>query len=330
MERALRLPRVSICIPTYCQIEFLRETLISIQVQNFDDYEVIVSDDSPDDAVAELVASFNFNGKLRYYHNPVSLGSPENWNQAVRLAKGDYIKLLHHDDKFVHSAALSTFVHLLDEHPEANFAFGASGVNNVVNGKSRIHRPTEDQLSRLLTLPEELFFGNVIGAPSSVIYRNGLNLEYDKRMKWLVDIDFYIQLLQQNRHFIYSPEVLVATTSGASHQITDYCSNNIEIEFYEYLLLYKKVENNLKGDSRVNRVWFGLFEKYRIYSQKNLEQLSVKSLLYPDIILEQFFNKYQKKWLFRFPNRIFLRLPEPLKAITIHLRKLLYLCLLKK
>ena len=78
MAEALSMPRLSICIPTYCQTEFLRATLLSVHAQEFSDYELIISDDSPGDSVAELVASFDFGGRLRYYRNPAVLGSPGN------------------------------------------------------------------------------------------------------------------------------------------------------------------------------------------------------------------------------------------------------------
>ena len=117
----MRIPRVSICIPTYRQVDYLQETLRSVQVQDFEDYELIISDDSPDDTVQQLVASFGFDDRLRYYRNPVALGSPENWNAAVRYAQGDYIKIMHHDDRFTDPKALSAFVRLLDEQPDADF-----------------------------------------------------------------------------------------------------------------------------------------------------------------------------------------------------------------
>jgi glycosyltransferase involved in cell wall biosynthesis len=147
----LRLPRVSICIPTYCQLDYLRETLRSVQAQDFDDYELIISDDTPDETVQQLVASFGFDNRLHYHRNPVPLGSPENWNAAVRRAKGAYIKLLHHDDRFSHSRALGIFVRLLDEHPEADFAFSASSAVNIIHGHSHDHCPGKEQVAQLIS-----------------------------------------------------------------------------------------------------------------------------------------------------------------------------------
>jgi glycosyltransferase involved in cell wall biosynthesis len=264
--------------------------------------------------VQQLVASFGFDDRLRYYHNPVALGSPENWNAAVRYAQGAYIKILHHDDRLACPGSLSAFVGLLDEHPEADFAFGSSMIENVANGKRRIHRPTQAQIKELLLNPEELFFGNIIGAPSATIYRNGLGIKYDSRMKWLVDIDFYFRMLLQNKNFAFSPEVLIMTPTNAVHQVTEICKNNALVEINEYMLLYQKMGLNLQSDPDTRYVWFRLFEKYRIFSQKDLDDLGVKACEDQDV-LARFFDAYRREWVPRLPYRVYAQLPEYLKSV---------------
>jgi len=298
------LPRVSVCIPTYCQIDYLRETLLSVESQNYENYELIISDDSPDESIVRLLESFSFGRKLRYFHNPIPLGSPENWNQAVRQAKGDYIKILHHDDRFSHPNALNSFVRLLDENPGVDFAFCASTVENINNGKRRVHRPTPNQLSNLSLFPENLFFGNFIGAPSATIYRNGLTVKYDSKMKWLVDVDFYINTLIQNINFAYTPEALIITPTNAVHQVSEICKNSGTIEFFESALLYSKHSSKLKSNVKIIFFWFSLFEKYRVFSQKDLVNLDHKLKECEDV-LEEFFCYYHNVRFLRIPTRVF-------------------------
>ena len=70
------MPKVSICIPAYNQIYYLEKTLASVLLQSFDDYEVIITDDSSDDSVATLLTKFDFGGRLKYVRNMVALGAP--------------------------------------------------------------------------------------------------------------------------------------------------------------------------------------------------------------------------------------------------------------
>ena len=314
LEKALSLPRVSICVPTYCQVDYLRETLRSVQAQDFENYELIISDDTPDDTVKQLVDSFGFDDRLRYYHNAVSLGSPKNWNVAVSYAQGEYIKLLHHDDCFSEPSALGRFVRLLDENPAADFAFSASSAVNITHGHSHNHSPSKENIAQLLRTPESLFLYNSIGAPSATIYRNGLGLEYDCKLKWLVDVDFYIRFLSKNPNFVHTTDILIATATNASHQITKLCKDNLGIDMYEHIYLYQKIHSKISSDSRTQGVWFRLFERYQVYSEADLRLHGIELSLFDNVLLP-FFQAYNQVWIKRLPHRLHVNLPEFVKQI---------------
>lgn len=264
--------KVSVCIPAYKQVDYLRATLRSLKEQDFDDYEVIVSDDSPDDSVRALLDEFDFGDRLRYVRNTPALGSPENWNAAVRLARGEYVKIQHHDDHFVRPDALRRFVALLDADPGADFGFAATRVEHVDSGLERVHRPTEQQLADLRGDPAALFLGNCIGAPSATICRRGIGLEYDGRMKWLVDVDFYYRALMRNGRFAYTPEVLIGTPTNAGHQVTELCRDDGVVEIGEAMLLYGKLTPQQRLHPLVQRGWRHLFRRFRMRKLRDFER----------------------------------------------------------
>lgn len=261
---AKHTPKVSICIPAYREVAFLKLTLESIRQQSYSDYEVIVTDDSPDDSVECLVRTFPLDGKLRYQRNPAALGSPENWNECIRQARGEFIKIMHHDDCFAGPDSLARFVSLLERNPASDFGFSATRVDDVTTGRSRIHRPTEADLARLAEWPPMLFAGNVIGAPSATIYRRGIAAEYDIKMKWLVDLDFYIRVLAINPKFAFASEALIRTPTNAPHQVTEICRDNAKVELFEYSRLFSKMGPACHGEPEVAATWRRLFAKYRI------------------------------------------------------------------
>ncbi|MGO4666595.1 glycosyltransferase family 2 protein [Bosea sp. 2RAB26] len=281
--------KVSICIPAYRQVQYLRSTLISLVQQDYQDFELILSDDSPDRQVQDLLSEFTFGERCRYVRNAPSLGSPENWNAAVRMARGDYIKMLHHDDGFIRPDALRQFVHMLDEHPHADFAFAASRVDHVDAGRQRIHRATPEQVERLRTEPATLFLGNCIGAPSATIVRRGIGLDYDRRMKWLVDIDFYYRVLMQNGNFAWTPEALINTTADAPHQVTEECHDNAQVELGEAMMMFVKLTPAQRALPEIRRRWQQLFDQFRIQSVEQLRRLGMPDPIDPAIaeILEE-------------------------------------------
>jgi len=122
-------PKVSILIPAYNQPQYLRDALTSIKYQTFKDFEVIITDDSCDNSMESIVDEYP-ELDIKYYKNPVRLGSPRNWNEAIGKSSGEYIKFLHHDDWFTNTDGLQLFVQALDDNPQADFAFSCSNACN--------------------------------------------------------------------------------------------------------------------------------------------------------------------------------------------------------
>lgn len=270
-------PRVSICIPAYRQVEYLRRALDSVRAQDFADYEVVITDDSPDRTVSELVKTYLGDPRWRYYHNESQLGSPENWNEAVRRSSSPLIKILHHDDFFSGPASLRGFVALMEANPDANLGFSATTVHDVTTGSTRSNCPSPRQVESVSVDPTVLFAGNIIGAPSATIYRRAAGLEFDRRLKWLVDIDFYINVLKRSPRLAFSPVALIATPTNATHQVTELVRNDMSVDIGEHLLVFEKFEPAERHRPILADAWRRLFFRYGITSQSELEALFPQS-----------------------------------------------------
>lgn len=261
-------PKVSICIPAYRQLEYLRKTLESIRIQDFRNFELIVTDDTPDDAVEKLLEEFNFGTQLRYHKNEIRLGSPENWNAAMRLAKGEYIKIMHHDDWFTYPDSLRCFVEGMEKNPECFFGFSASLGYDASKGSTRKNSPSAEFLAELRTNPSILFFGNLVGAPSVTIFRNPTSVFFDNRLIWVVDSYFYIQVIEKEKRFVFIERELITSVSGVSHSITSQCLTK-DVLVFEYFYLYSNTEHAVRDDGKYIRFFANIFVKYNI----NLNQL---------------------------------------------------------
>lgn len=268
-------PKVSILIPAYRQPEMLARALASVFQQTFQDFEVIVTDDSPDDSVQAVVSSFSKDSRLKYFKNIERKGSPGNWNEAIRLASGEYIKFLHHDDWLYSEQSLSIFVNALDCNPQAMLAFGETIVWEQTGLNQRLHSPTKQQLKSLRQSPTVLIDGNIIGAPSATIYRNHSNLHFDIRLKWLVDIDFYIALMKICGEFVFCSQPLINTTAGADHQVTAECVGNKEVEVFEYCYLYRKYIDEMYGRPSTFKAFESLVTKYDLIEEREILECGV-------------------------------------------------------
>lgn len=231
-------PLISVCIPAYKNVVYLERLFQSIQSQSFRDYEVVITDDSPDEAVGKLVERYQSLLPIVYYRNYTPLGSPANWNAAIAHAKGKWIKLMHDDDWFADEQCLGKFAAATTQ-TTASFIF--SGFVNV-QLETGIEQPfiinhTQEQMLR--RNPLYLFRKNYIGHPSTTLIKNELKQWFDESIKWVVDFEFYIRVLRSN-DFYAIKQSLIKIGIG-SEQITTASFRKREVELPENLYLLNKL-----------------------------------------------------------------------------------------
>ena len=264
--------KLSVCIPTYNQTEFLRKTLQSLLEQHYRDFEIIISDDSSTNVVHDLVQEMLSNSHLtvRYHKNEKALGSPANWNKSVSLASGEWIKFLHHDDWLADAHSLQTWVSVAEQHPEADVLFCVSSILNVAEQRYTENRPDDDFLKALRHSPTVLFNNNRIGSPSATMFRIRSFVPFDTHLTYLVDVDFYMALLSNNPRFVFIPEALIVNTSNHPGQVTSASINKLT-QVGEYCYLYNKVFKGATPDASYRRFFKDLFAWYQLKNFKELE-----------------------------------------------------------
>src|SRR5450432_111530 len=198
---------ISICIPAYNRADFLGRLLDSIAMQSFRHFEVIITDDSPGNEIELLIGGHSLKPMIMYFKNEKTLGSPENWNEGVRRAKGEWIKMMHDDDWFADSGSLNQFAEAL-KNGNASFYFSAY-TNIFPDNRSKQIFLSPTWYKRLKIMPDFLLAANHTGPPSITIFRNDPEIFFDNRLKWLVDIDFYIRYLKKYPPPVYIPNNLV-------------------------------------------------------------------------------------------------------------------------
>ncbi|MCG2586642.1 glycosyltransferase [Massilia sp. TS11] len=93
-------PLVSVVMPTHCRPDYAEQALRSVLAQTYGNLEILISDNSPDDAtrlrLAPYVATYPC---IQYSHIP-GASLTENWRNAYGRAQGEYVNLLMDDDLF--------------------------------------------------------------------------------------------------------------------------------------------------------------------------------------------------------------------------------------
>jgi glycosyltransferase involved in cell wall biosynthesis len=262
--------KVSICIPAYKQTEFLRKLLDSILIQTYKDFEVVISDDSPDDQVKEVIQIYSGKFTIKYNRNSPALGSPANWNKAVDLASGEYIKIMHHDDWFTSESSLERFVNGIQS-CKHGFVFSQAISSNKKQNIDKLHTASDTFITALHANPELVFLGNQIGPPSSVFFKRSDFQLFDTKLKWLVDIDFYIRMIKLGNGFCFIKEPLITSVNNADHNVTNDC-NNPETEVYEYFYLFNKLSLDSRNNDNFQKILLNTLLRYNIGSLAEYEK----------------------------------------------------------
>lgn len=150
-------PKVSVVVPIHDMANgafFLWRLVNSLVTQTFKDWELIITKD----------------GKMA-----------ENTNSGIRMARGEYIKILYLDDYFSDEKSLEKMVEVFD----------ATDTVWQICGSNNNQKPywTDDILGG----------NNHLGSPSCLMLRNIRHLDFfDERLSWLLDCELYFRLCVRN------------------------------------------------------------------------------------------------------------------------------------
>lgn len=108
-------PFFSIVIPTHNRPKLFQEALQSALLQDFGDFEVIVSNNSDDPDTAGVVDGYRNNPRLSVFRPSGNLSMPEHWEYATLKAQGRYVLVLtdrsvlkRHALKAIHASICSS------------------------------------------------------------------------------------------------------------------------------------------------------------------------------------------------------------------------------
>ena len=91
-------PLVSIIIPCYNQGQYLNETLMSVYVQTYENWECIIINDGSTDRTDEIAKSWEARDKRFKYYFKKNSGVSSTRNFGILKAAGSYLQFLDSDD----------------------------------------------------------------------------------------------------------------------------------------------------------------------------------------------------------------------------------------
>jgi glycosyltransferase involved in cell wall biosynthesis len=115
-------PRLTIGLPVYNGENYLAESLDSLLGQSYEDFELIISDNTSTDGTADICQQYQEqDSRVRYVRQPHNIGLAPNHNFLVGQARGELFKWASHDDVYARDL-LKYCVAALDDDPAAVLA----------------------------------------------------------------------------------------------------------------------------------------------------------------------------------------------------------------
>jgi glycosyltransferase involved in cell wall biosynthesis len=192
-------PIVSVVVPTYNRMKYIRDALDSVLHQTFSSFEVIVVDDGSTDGTGEVLRPYL--DRIRYIHQE-NRGAAAARNAGIRNARGTCISFMDSDD-------LATPYHLesLYNFLSQNLDY-AMVVGNGAYFEGRFHnRRTLIPLSTAQRLEErgvsvaDLFDGRVVRLQGTMVRKSALG-EIGLLDEWFrlsYDLDLALRLIKSHR-----------------------------------------------------------------------------------------------------------------------------------
>jgi glycosyltransferase involved in cell wall biosynthesis len=178
---------ISVCIPTYSRLDYLKEAVNSVFIQTFKDFEVCVAldpkPDGPDDAIDQWCREFAAtHSQFKYHVNPKNVGLAGNWNVLANMADGVFAIIIGDDDTleptYLENVAKNIDVFNPDVvFSDQNFINAAGKVLDDLNTKMTVEYHRNELESGLLPDPVETVLKNSVPMSSSIIRRK-LLLKY--------------------------------------------------------------------------------------------------------------------------------------------------------
>ena len=188
---------VSSIIPVYNGEKFLSEAIESIMAQSYQSSEILVLDDGSTDNTRKIVEGFG-SGVRYHYQSNRGLGTAR--NEAIRLARGEFLAFLDADDVWTKDK-LSLQTNVVRDDPSIQLVGGhvenffTPGLEESI--RRQIRSPTTPQPAPVV--PAMLIH-------RSVFERAGL---FATSWKVGVDLDWFLRVKDEGIHVQILPEVVL-------------------------------------------------------------------------------------------------------------------------
>lgn len=222
------IPKISIIIPSFNKVDYIRSTLSSIILQKYPNLEVIIQDGASTDGTIKIIKEYSDKyPKIFSWVSKKDNGQADAINKGCRKAKGDIITYLNADDLYSKNT-LRDVGNFFVDHP--NY-YWAVGFGNIIDSEGKIISEFVTKYKNLLinfNLYNVLLIVNYISQPSVFLSRSAYKKfgPFIGNNKYVLEYDLWLKIAK-----IQMPGIIKNNLS--SFRLT---TNSISATCYKELL----------------------------------------------------------------------------------------------
>jgi glycosyltransferase involved in cell wall biosynthesis len=221
----MTLNQITVAIPVFNGQDYISLAINSVLLQTHKDFELLIIDNCSTDETVKIIQNFD-DPRIRLVINDSNIGMVANWNLAVQLAKGQFIKILSHDD-LIDTNCLIDQLRAFIQNEDKNIGIvtakkriiNTEGTNIMpgfgLNGETRF-------IDGRVAIRKSIRAGrNIIGEPSVVLLRTELlrscgNFE---NPEFTPDIKMWFKILEKS-NLIYINKTMASYRVSAKSSST--------------------------------------------------------------------------------------------------------------
>ena len=245
-------PLVSIICLAYNHENFVVETLNSVIQQNYTPIELIIVDDCSSDNTKSIINNWlKSNPEVQYISNEINIGNTKSFNNALKIAKGDYLIDLAADDLLLPNG-IQNQINAFQKSKFKNLGvvYGNAEIINEDGSFNSFYFPV-DQSGKVISnrtigdiYCSVLSSGDSICSVSAMIKKSVFDfLEgYDETLAY-EDLDSWIRASREFE-FDFIDDVLVKKRTVNNSLGTKFYTKNHKINISTYKILLKALKLN--------------------------------------------------------------------------------------
>lgn len=195
-------PLISVVVPIHNGAQWLGQTLDSLFAQTYPYFEIILVDDASTDNLREVLNTFH-DDRLHVVHLNKNGGVSAARNQAIELARGDFIAFCDADD-LCQSQRFEQQLAFLGQHPEIGVCGSAFTCFDTQDRETIINPASDDEIRIALML------GNCFGLSTIMARAKTLkSTQFDIKLTVAEDYDLWTRLAASGVRFANLPDALI-------------------------------------------------------------------------------------------------------------------------